>query len=172
MFSGDGRLIESEKMLKGFELITVSNYLAEGTSDLLFSIGILNKIKKRKYFYKNKKTNYYSISVPTFMIGVFTKNIEILGRKIRHNKNQPVYSYHNLIPCGDLVYSLVKKLGYNSRMNGNRTLAAEMRTVKQRGVIGRLRLLRLIKEFENKSKDNHKELRLLKSIANSNLIWS
>lgn len=172
LFSGDGRLIKNKKMLKGFELISVSKELVEDCSDLLFSIGILNKIKIRGYFYKNNKTSYYSLSVPTYMIETFTKNIEILGREIKLNKNSPIYSYNNLIPCGNLVYEIVKKLGYNSRINGNRTLAAEMRTVKKRGEIGRLRLLRLIKEFDNKAKEKISELETLKKIANSNIIWS
>jgi replicative DNA helicase Mcm len=172
LFSGDGRLIKDKKMLKGFELITVSKHLAEDTSDLLFSIGILNKLKQREYTYKNIRTDYYSISVPTPMIKEFTENIDILGRDIRYNKNEPIYSYNNLIPCGELVYSITKKLGYNSRVNGNRTFAAEMRTVKKRGKIGRIRLLKIINEFRKKSKLKFKELELLKKIANSNIIWS
>jgi replicative DNA helicase Mcm len=172
LFSGDGRLIQDKKMLKGFELITVSKSLGEGASDLLFSIGILNKIKKRDYNYKGNKTDYYSIAVPTPMIEKFTENIEILGRKIRYNKNKPIYSYNNLIPCGELVYNITKKLGYNSRISGNRTFAAEMRTVRRRGSIGRLRLIRLIKEFEKRSKEINPELDLLKRIASSEIIWS
>src|SRR3989344_3017221 len=172
LFSGDGRLIKDKKMLKGFELITVSNDLAENTSNLLFSVGVLNKIKRRKYIYKDNKTDCYFISVPTSMIEKFTENIEILGREIIYNKNQPIYSYNNMIPCGDLVYELVRKLGYNSRISGDRTFAAEMRTVKKRGEIGRLRLLKLIKKFKEKSKEKIKELEILKRIANSNIIWS
>ncbi|MDP3026488.1 MAG: LAGLIDADG family homing endonuclease, partial [Nanoarchaeota archaeon] len=145
LFSGDGRLIKDKKMLKGFELITVSKNLSDNVSDMLFSVGIINKIKTRNYNYKNKETEYYSVSVPTYMVKSFLDNIEILGRVIKINSKSPVYSYNNLIPCGDLVYELVKKLGYNSRINGNRTLAAEMRTVKKRNEIGRLRLIRLIK---------------------------
>ncbi len=199
LFSGDGRLIQDKKMLKGFELITISKELAQGTSDLFFSIGIINKIKERNYIYKNNRTNYYSISIPTYMINEFTKNIKILGREIKYNKNEPIYSYNNLIPCGDLVYEVVKKLGYNSRKTGNRTLAAEIRTVKKRNSIGRLRLLKLIKEFEKKvnsreytSESSHfankndkemetrdkkplgvvDELETLKKIAESNIVWS
>ncbi|MGV8152166.1 MAG: LAGLIDADG family homing endonuclease [Candidatus Nanoarchaeia archaeon] len=172
MFSGDGRLIQDKKMLKGFELITISKNLAEDTSDLLFSIGIINKIKSRKYTYKKNITKYYGVSVPTYMIDNFLENIQIIGRKIKSNKNNPVYSYNNLIPCGELVYDVVKKLRYNSRISGNRTLAAEMRTVKKRNSIGRLRLLNLIKEFEQKTKENISELNILKKIANSNIVWS
>ncbi|MEK6936130.1 MAG: LAGLIDADG family homing endonuclease, partial [Nanoarchaeota archaeon] len=172
LFSGDGRLIQDKKMLKGFELVTISKDLAENTSDLLFSIGILNKLKPKKYNYKGKITDCYYISVPTYMINQFLENIEIIGRKIRLNKNNPVYSYNNLIPCGNLVYKVVKKLGYNSRISGNRTLAAEMRTVKKRNELGKLRLLRLIKEFESRSKEKILELEILKKIANSNIVWS
>lgn len=172
LFSGDGRLIKDKKMLKGFELITVSKSLAEGTSDLLFSIGILNRVKRREYTYNSNKTDYYSLAIPTPMIEKFAENMQILGREIRYNKNKPIYSYNNLIPCGALVYELVKKLGYNRRINGNRTLAAEMRTVKRRKTIGRLRLINLIKEFENRAEYNLPELDLLKKIVNSNIIWS
>jgi replicative DNA helicase Mcm len=172
LFSGDGRLIKDKKMLKGFELINISKRLAEETSDLLFSIGIVNKIQVRSYVYNQKNTFYYSLSVPTYMIGNFTKNIEILGRGIKYNQNEPIYSYNNLIPCGDLIYEFVKKLGYNKVKTGNRTFEAEMRTVKKRNIIGRLRLIRLIKEFENKSKEKIEELEILKKIANSNIIWS
>jgi len=172
IFSGDGRLIKDKNMLKGFELITVSKSLAEGTSDLLFSIGILNKLKQREYTYKGNKTNYYSLAVPTATIKKFTENIEILGREIRYNENEPIYSYNNLLPCGKLVYEVTKKLGYNSRIFGNRTLAAEMRTVKNRNEIGRIRLLKLIKEFESKAKGKLPELEILKKIAESNLVWS
>ncbi len=172
LFSGDGRLIRDKKMLKGFELITISKYLAENTSDILFSIGIINKIKTRAYTYKNKKTEYFSVSVPTYMIKPFLSNIKVLGRDIKINEKDPIYSYNDLIPCGDLIYKVVKKLGYNSRLNGNRTLAAEMRTVKKRNKIGRLRLLRLIKEFDKKSTQKIEELEILKKIANSNIVWS
>jgi len=172
LFSGDGRLIQDKKTLKGFELITTSKQLAENTSDLLFSIGILNKIKKRNYIYKNQETDYYSLSIPTPMIAAFLKDMEIIGRKISSYNNHPIYSYNNQIPCGDLIYEIVKKLGYNKRIGGNRTLAAEMRTVKKRNEIGRLRLLRLIKEFEKTAKQPIPELETLKKIANSNIIWS
>lgn len=172
LFLGDGRLIKDTKMLKGFELITISRQLAEGTSDLLLSIGIVNKIKKREYTYNQKKTDYYSVAIPTYMIKDFVKNIEFIGRDIKLNEKDPVYSYNNLIPCGDLVYQIVKKLKYNSRKTGDRTLAAEMRTVKKRGTIGRLRLLKLIKNFEGKSKEKMENLETLKKIANSNILWS
>ena len=172
LFSGDGRLINDAKMLKGFELITISRQLAEGTSDLLFSIGIINKIKKRKYNYNKRETDYYSVAIPTYMIQSFMKNIEFIGRNIQLNKNDPIYSYNNLVPCGDLIYQVVKKLNYNSRKTGNRTLASEMRTVKKRGTIGRLRLLKLIEEFDEKTKEKIEELEILKKIANSNILWS
>lgn len=172
LFSGDGRLIKDTKMLKGFELITISRQLAEGTSDLLFSVGIINKIKKRKYNYNQKETDYYSVAIPTYMIQTFVENIEFIGRKIKLNEKNPIYSYNNLVPCGDLIYKVIRKLGYNSRKTGNRTLAAEMRTVRKRNTIGRLRLLKLIKEFEEKAKEKIEELEILKKIANSNLLWS
>ena len=172
LFSGDGRLIKDKKMLKGFELISISEELAKNTSDILFSIGILNKIKKRSYTYKDNKTDCYYVFVPTPMIEKFVKNINMIGRDIKLNKNKPIYSYNDQIPCGDILYSLVKKLKYNSRVNGNRVLAAEMRTVKKRGVIGRLRLLNLIEEFEKKTKEKIIELETLKKIANSNIVWS
>ena len=172
LFSGDGRLIQDAKMLKGFELITLSKELAEYTSDILFSVGIINKLKKRNYVYKGNKTDYFSVAVPTYMINKFLSNIKIYRRDIKINKKKPIYSYNNLIPCGDLVYKVVKKLGYNSRISGNRTLAAEMRTIRRRGTIGRLRLLRLIEKFEKKSQENIPELEILKKIANSNILWS
>src|SRR3989344_3070297 len=172
LFSGDGRLIQDAKMLKGFELITLSKELAEYTSDILFSVGIINKLKKRNYVYKGNKTDYFSVAVPTYMINKFLNNIKIYRRDIKINKKKPIYSYNNLIPCGDLVYKVVKKLGYNSRISGNRTLAAEMRTIRRRGTIGRLRLLRLIEKFEKKSQENIPELEILKKIANNNILWS
>jgi len=172
LFSGDGRLVKDKKMLKGFELISISEELAKNTSDILFSIGILNKVKKRSYIYKGNKTDCYYVFIPTPMIEKFVKNIQMIGRDIKLNKNKPVYSYNDQIPCGDILYSLVKKLKYNSRVDGNRVIAAEMRTVKKRGVIGRLRLLNLIEEFEKKTKEKIIELEILKKIAKSNIIWS
>jgi replicative DNA helicase Mcm len=172
LFSGDGRLVKDKKMLKGFELISISEELAKNTSDMLFSIGILNKIKKRNYMYKGNKTDCYYVLVPTPMIEKFVKNIKMIGRDIKLNKNKPIYSYNDQIPCGDILYSLVRKLKYNSRISGNRILAAEMRTVKKRGVIGRLRLLNLIEEFEKKTKEKIIELEILKKIAKSNIVWS
>ncbi|MBT4135598.1 hypothetical protein HOD75_03040 [archaeon] len=172
LFSGDGRLIKDKKMLKGFELITISKNLAEDTSDLLFSIGILNKLKERSYDYKSKLTPYYSISVPTPMINKFTENIEFIGREFNLNASDPIYSYKDLIPCGELLYELTKKLGYNSRINGDRSFAAQMRTIKKRGVIGRLRLKRILKMFEEKSTQKYNEFKILKKIANSPIIWS
>jgi len=172
LFSGDGRLIKDKKMLKGFELITISKNLAEGTSDLLFSVGIINKIKERKYIYNKKETDYYSLCVPTYMIKNFLDKIEFIGREIKLNSHDPIYSYNDLIPCGDLIYKVVNKLGYNKRINGNRVLSAEMRTVKKRNSIGRLRLLRLIKEFSSKSNEKIEELEVLKKIVNSSIVWS
>jgi len=179
LFSGDGRLIKDEKMLKGFELITISKNLADNTSDLLFSIGIINKIKKRNYIYKNNPTDYYSVSIPTYMIDNFAENIDFIGRKIIFNKTNPIYSYNNLIPCGDLVYNLTKKLGYNSRISGDRSFAAMMRTIKKRNKIGRIRLKKIIQKFEEKITNKNpeletlnKELETLKKIAESNILWS
>jgi replicative DNA helicase Mcm len=188
LFSGDGRLIKDSKMLKGFELISVSKNLAEDTSDLLFSIGILNKLKKRRYDYNGKVTDYYSVSVPTPMIDKFLEDIEIIGREIKLNSTSPIYSYKDLIPCGELLYELTKKLGYNSRIDGDRTFAAEMRTVRSRGVIGRLRLKRILKMFEEKFRDkfgwrggenfeekgikNFEEFKILRKIAYSPIVWS
>ena len=171
IFSGDGRFIQDKKRIKGFELITVSEKLAQGTSDILFSIGILNKIKKSTYNYKNQETDYYSVSVNSQMIKKFRKNFNFYGRTfLKYPK--PIYSYNNLVPCGELVYELTKKLGYNKRDTGDRTFAAEMRTVKKRGVIGRLRLRKIIKKFEQKTKEKLQELEILKKLAYSPIIWS
>ncbi len=171
IFSGDGRFIQDNKRIKGVELITVSEELAHKTSDILFSVGILNKIKKRSYIYKNKKTNYYSVSTPSQMIKKFRKNFKFYGRTYI-NYQKPIYSYKNCIPCGDLVYELTKKLGYNSRIHGDRTFAAEMRTVKKRNKIGRLRLIKILKQFQRKSNQNLEEFNILKKIAYSSIIWS
>lgn len=171
IFSGDGRFIKGKKRIKGFELITVSEKLAQGTSDILFSVGILNKIKESTYKYKNKKTNYYKVSINSQMIKKFRKNFNFYGREYL-SYPKPIYSYYNNIPCGDLVYELTKKLGYNKRIKGDRTFAAEMRTVKKRGKIGRIRLRNIIKKFEQQTKEKIKELEILKKIAYSPIIWS
>ncbi|MBU3906684.1 MAG: ATP-binding protein [Nanoarchaeota archaeon] len=171
IFSGDGRFAKDKKRIKGVELITVSKKLAEGTSDLLFSIGILNKIKKSHYKYKEKATFYYKVYIPSPMIKKFRKSFNFYGREfLKYPK--PIYSYNNEIPCGELVYSLTKKLGYNKRIGGDRTFAAEMRTVRKRNKIGRIRLRKIIKLFERKTKENLKELKILKKIAYSPIIWS
>ena len=171
IFSGDGRFIQDKKRIKGFELISISEKLAQGTSDILFSIGILNKIKSSTYTYKNQKTKYYTVSVPSQMIKKFRKNFNFYGRTYT-NCPKPIYSYHNNIPCGELVYELTKKLGYNKRINGDRTFAAMMRTVKKRGIIGRIRLKKIIKKFERKTNEKISELEILKKIAYSPIIWS
>jgi len=171
LFSGDGRFIKNKTRIKGVELVTISENLAQGTSDLLFSIGILNKINKSEYTYKNKKTRYYKISVPSQAIKKFRKNFNFYGREFLKYP-PPIYSYNNLIPCGEIVYKVVKKLGYNSRKTGDRTFAAMMRTVKKRGTIGRLRLRKIIKKFEYKAETKIKELDILKKIAYSPIIWS
>ncbi len=171
IFSGDGRFIKNKEKIKGFELITISEKLASGTSDLLFSVGIMNKIKIRKYSYKNSETKYYTVSIPTPEIKKFRKNFNFYGREFL-SYGKPVYSYNNLIPCGELLYESVKKLGYNSRNSGDRTFATEMRTVKKRGVIGRIRLRKIIKILERKTKIKLKEIETLKKIAYSPIIWS
>lgn len=176
IFSGDGRLIKDKKMLKGFELISVSKELAFGVSDILFSLGIINKIKQNSYTYKDVMTSFYSVSVPTYRIKNFSNNIEFLGREFNMNKNDPIYSYNNLVPCTDLVYCMTKDLGFNSRKIGDRTFSSMMRTVKKRGSIGRLRLQKILKRFieisKNKSSYDNKTLEQLKLICDSNIIWS
>ena len=171
IFSGDGRFLKDKKRIKGFELITISKKLAQGVSDLLFSIGILNKVKESTYNYKSQRTNYYAVAVNSQMIKKFRKNFNFYGREYLPYP-KPIYSYNNCIPCGDLVYYITKKLGYNSRINGDRTFAAEMRTVKKRGEIGRIRLRKIIKLFEKRTKEKIKELEILKKIAYSPIIWS
>ena len=171
LFSGDGRFIKNKERIKRFELLTISEKLAQGTSDLLFSLGILNKVKEAKYHYKNKKTKYYKVSIPSQHIKKFRKNFNFYGRTFLNYPN-PIYSYNNLIPCGEIVYELTKKLGYNKRQKGDRIFAAEMRTIKKRGIIGRLRLRKIIKKFEQKTKENLKELAILKKLAYSPIIWS
>ncbi len=171
IFSGDGRFIKDKKRIKGFELVTISKELAQGTSDILFSIGILNKIKKRSYKYKNKKTDYFVLSVNSQMIKKFRKYFNFYGREFLKYP-EPKYSYYNCIPCGELVYNLTKKLGYNKRTGGDRTFAAEMRTIKKRNKIGRLRLRKILKQFQKKSEENLEEFKILKKIAYSPIIWS
>ena len=171
VFSGDGRLIKDNKRLKGFELISVSEKLAQDTSDLLFSLGILNRVLKREYKYKNRVTPYYILSVSTPLVSKFIKNFKFYGRKIM-KLHKPIYSYHDCIPCGELVYSLTKKLGYNQRINGDRVFAAEMRAVKSRNKIGRLRLRRILKRFQKRAKENYEEFNILKKIAYSPVVWS
>ncbi|MBD3252233.1 hypothetical protein GF386_00700 [Candidatus Pacearchaeota archaeon] len=172
LFSGDGRVIKDKKTLKGFELTTTSKNIKEGASDLLFSIGILNKTKERKYYYRNSETPYYSLTIPTYMIKKFSENISIIGKDIKINKKNPIYSYNNLIPCGNLVYDITKKLKYNSKINGDRSFAAMMRTVKKRNKIGKIRLQKIIKKFEEKMDKPTPGLLLLKKIAKSNIVWS
>jgi len=169
VFSGDGRYIKDKIKARGIELITVSKELAHGTSDLLFSIGILNRIIKRQYIYKNNKTNYFTIQIPNYMLRLFFKKINFLREKLVFSA--PIYSYHDLIPCGNLIYNLVKKLGFNRRINGNRTLAAEMRTVKKRNKIGRIRLLKILDNLPKRAK-HMEEFKVLKKIAQSPLVWS
>ncbi|MBI2628737.1 hypothetical protein HYW74_01490 [Candidatus Pacearchaeota archaeon] len=171
IFSGDGRFIKDDERIKGFELITVSKDLAHGTSDLLFSIGILNRIISRVYTYKGKKTEYYSLSVPTQMIQKFRDSFNFYGREYL-SYNKPMYSYYNLLPVGELVYDLTKKLGYNRRIDGNRTFAAEMRTVEKRGEIGRLRLRKILQMFQKKTKEKMPDFDILKKIAYSPIVWS
>ncbi|PIO07643.1 hypothetical protein COU59_02965, partial [Candidatus Pacearchaeota archaeon CG10_big_fil_rev_8_21_14_0_10_34_12] len=171
LFSGDGRFVKDKSRIKGFELITISKKLSCGTSDLLFSIGILNKINKSEYKYKNEKRICYKIYIPSQSIKKFRKSFNFYGREFL-SYPKPVYSYNNLIPCGELVYEITKKLGYNSRKTGDRTFAAEMRTIKKRGEVGRLRLRKIIKKFEQKTKEKLPELAALKKLAYSQIIWS
>ncbi|MBS3081530.1 hypothetical protein J4416_01150, partial [Candidatus Pacearchaeota archaeon] len=137
LFSGDGRLIKDKKMLKGFELVTVlkSHGLKRCS---IFGCSKCRPHSKEcgfretlRHNYNQKETEYYSISVPTYMIKIFLKHIEFLGRKIKVNSSNPIYSYNDLIPCGDILYQLVKKLGYNRRINGDRDLKVDQKkTVK------------------------------------------
>ena len=171
LFSGDGRFVKDKKRIKGFELTTISKKLAQGTSDLLFSVGILNKVGKSYYNYKNIKKVYYKVYVPSSTIKKFRKNFNFYGREFLQYP-APIYSYNDLIPCGELVYKITKKLGYNNRKTGDRTFAAMMRTIKKRGAVGRLRLRKIIKKFAHKTKERINELDILKKIAYSPIIWS
>ncbi len=171
IFSGDRRFIKDKEKIKGFELVTISEELAHGTSDILFSIGVLNKIKKRSYKYKNKKTDYYVLSINSQMIKEFRGYFNFYGRKLLEYP-EPKYSYYNCVPCGELVYDLTKKMGCNKRVGGDRTFAAEMRTVKKRNKIGKLRLRKILKQFQKKSKESFEEFEILKKIAYSPIVWS
>ena len=169
IFSGDGRFIKDKKQLKGAELITISKSLAEGTSDLLLSIGIINRIIKRVYNHKGEKTDYYTVQVPKYMLKKFLKEIEFNRKELPHS--EPIYSYHDLIPCGNILYELIKKSGFNKRKEGNRTLAAMMRTVKKRNKIGRIRLKKILDMIP----ENHKtteEYKTLRIISESKILWS
>jgi len=169
IFSGDGRYIKDKTNAKGIELVTTSKELAEGTSDLLFSIGIINRIIQRKYNYKSIDTDYFTVQVPKYMLKLFLDKIVFIRDKL--NLTTPIYSYHDLIPCGNLLYSLIKKAGFNKRIGGDRTLASEMRTVKKRNKIGRIRLVKILNLLPENVKETE-EFRVLKKISESKIVWS
>ncbi|MBU4086933.1 MAG: ATP-binding protein [Nanoarchaeota archaeon] len=169
-FSGDGRFIKDKKRLKGIELVTISRELAEGMSDLLFCVDFLNIISKRKYLYHNQERQAFFVRIPFSALSRFLEKIKFYGRE-NLNCPIPIYSYNDMIPCGKMLYELTRKLGYNKRINGNRVLAAEMRTVRSRNEIGRIRLKNTLKEFELKNPDLE-EFKILSKIVNSKIIWS
>lgn len=185
LFSGDGYIIKHKlsgnrtKDSIAIGLSTVSKELAYNTIEILSSIGMFSSIKKKYYSYKNQKKLSYNVYISGNYAEKFLRNSILLDRKIENNRFSEKDSL-DCVPCGDLLYEIVKDLGYLKKSHKDsherRSFASMMRTVKKRNRIGRRRLekifIKLMTEaIEKKNSNVMIKLQKISRILEGNIIW-
>ncbi len=185
LFSGDGYFVNSKPCAgrkKGnlkIGFTSISEELAYGLLEILSLVGMFATIRKRNYIYNSKEKKCYEILVRWDYATDFMERIAMIGKKPsipRISEKDAIDS----LPCTGLLYSIVKELGYSKRLikdaAARRSFAAMMRTVRNRGFIGRRRMKRVYELLlsESEAKNNAlvmKKLERLKSILESNVVW-
>lgn len=183
LFSGDGYYINaiSDKWEGNLRVAysTTSKNLAFGILDILALKGIFAHLHSKKYVYKDREGMAYEIELSGREAEKFLKNSKLVDKEKtieRFSKSDALDS----IPCGDILYEIVKSLGYSRRNVENskirRAFAAMMRTVRKRNRIGRRRLERiydiLIQEAERQTNIKAKnKLEIIKKLLDSDVRW-
>jgi replicative DNA helicase Mcm len=183
LFSGDGYFTDNRKCEYKSRLMvglsTTSKNLAEGALELLAGAGIFAKVREKKYIYKGETRKCWEILMTGPAVEAFNEKIGIVGKKPKSARVSQKDELDSL-PCGELLYSIVKELGYSKRLaedsEKRRSFAAMMRTVRARNKIGRRRLERvysqLAGEAEKQGNGKAKEmLSKLEKILASNVVW-
>ena len=186
LFSGDGYYVNSRPTARNrtkgnlkLGLTTVSKTLSSGLMELLASLGIFNTIRRKIYTYKDQEKTCYEITVKGKHAKNFMKEIKLIGKKPKIQRVSSKDS-HDVMPCVDLLYDIVKDLGYSKRLREDskkrRAFAAMMRTVRNRKKLGRRRLQRIYEKLKKEclkkeKKETMKKLDKLKKILDSNVVW-
>jgi len=178
LFSGDGYITSSNgSFIAGYS--TISKDLADGIADLLSSIGIFSKIRHRVYFYKGDRRINYEVEIYGRHLERFLSFTKIIGKSKTVTKVAQKDSI-DAVPCGKLIYDIVRSLGYSRRLHKDskerRSFAAMMRTVRSRNRLGRRRLERIYDRLilEAESQKNEQALQLLekmKRLIDSQTVW-
>ncbi len=185
IFSGDGYIIKKEakgrrvkdSIAVGFT--TISKNLAYDVIEILSSVGILASVKEKRYFYKSRQKTSYNIYISGKHASKFLKEVQLIDRYL-HTERVAEKDSADSIPCGRLVYEIVKTLGYSRRLQedaeNKRAFAAMMRTVRKRDRIGRRRLERifLILEAEaqrQKNREAFEKLEKIRTILQGDVVW-
>ena len=183
LFSGDGYFTDNRKCKYKSRLMvglsTTSKNLAEGALELLTGAGIFAKVREKNYSYNGEKRKCWEILMTGPAVEAFNERIGIVGKKPKSARVSQKDELDSL-PCGNILYSIVKELGYSKRLvedsESRRSFAAMMRTVRARNRIGRRRLERVCSRLkgEAEKQDNGKAkemLAKLEKILASNVVW-
>ena len=183
LFSGDGYFTNKKPAPNlsnlTIGLTTTSKSLAEGALELLTGAGIFAKVREKNYSYKGEKRKCWEILMTGPAVEAFNEKIGIVGKKPKSARVSQKDGLDSL-PCGNILYSIVKELGYSKRLvedsESRRSFAAMMRTVRARNRIGRRRLERVYSqlkgEAEKQGNGKAKEmLAKLEKILASNVVW-
>ncbi|MBI5061598.1 MAG: hypothetical protein HZB67_04780 [Candidatus Aenigmarchaeota archaeon] len=185
LFSGDGYFVNAKptkSRTKGNLKIgytTVSENLAKELLEMLSLLGFFAPIRKKKYNYKGGWRVAYEISILGRYAEKFLNEINIIGKKPNIERFSQKDAF-DAIPCGNLLYDVVRSLGYSRRLVddslGRRTFAAMMRTIRSRNKIGRRRLERIYEELviEADKQKNTKvveKLEKISKIIGSDVVW-
>ncbi len=185
MFSGDGYFLNAKptagrtkgNLKVGYS--TISENLAHGLLDMLSLMGIFAVVRKKNYVYKGEKRVSHEITVLGQHAGCLLENVNLTGKSREVDRFSEKDAF-DAIPCTELIYSIVKKLGYSRRLaEGSakrRAFAAMMRTARSRKKMGRRRAERICRQLleEAKIQKNEEAMRSilkLKQIMDGNVAW-
>ncbi len=185
MFFGDGYFLNAKpskgrtkwNLKVGYS--TISETLACGLVDMLSLVGIFSVIRKKTYTYKGQCRMLYEITALGHHAKRLLDKIRLVGknREIMRFSEKDAF---DVIPCTNLIYGIVKKLGYSKRLDADaekkRAFAAMMRTVKKRKRLGRRRAERIYSQLIGeaglqKNKPAIEALATLRNILDASAVW-
>lgn len=185
IFSGDGYYFKRNptgnrtKNSFSIGLETVSKGLIDGVAEILSSVGIFVSVGEKRYSYKGEKRKRYYVYITGKYAQMFVDAVDLIDKK-QPTTRIAEKDAADSIPCGSLLYEIVRELGYSKRKHENadkrRTFAAMMRTVRRRNRIGRRRLERIysILTMQAEKQGNAaatQKLKNLRTIMESDVVW-